>query len=234
LSRSVANSKITSVKKDIDAELENLKNNFEQRMDKQDSRISELIDIIHEMNRSIEDRMKTAILHTLAYKKSKVEEITHGKNYKPSDAPLADENGILPCGAKAISGGPLDRLHHVEITMQHMADVLDTIVEHIQCDPSARHLFHDDDEKSETPTIIVDQQKDEQTSSDDDVTMHQRDSSGVKRLYSDNKSPNRSRQIISDEADNHSTPNKSPPSKRERAIKGTSANPNHDRERRET
>jgi hypothetical protein len=94
LSRSVTNSKINSANKDIDAEIESLKNNFEQRMDKQDSRISELIEIIHEMNRSIEDRMKTAILHTLAYEKSKVEEITHGKIYKASDAPLADENGI--------------------------------------------------------------------------------------------------------------------------------------------
>jgi hypothetical protein len=108
LSRSVTNSKINSVKKDIDAEIESLKNNFKQRMDKQDSRISELIEIIHEMNQSIEDHMKTAILHTLAYEKSKVEEITHGKNYKPSNAPLADENGMLPCGIKAISGGPLD------------------------------------------------------------------------------------------------------------------------------
>jgi hypothetical protein len=62
--------------------------------------------------------------------------------------------------------------------MLHMADVLDTIVEHIQKDPSARYLFKDDD-KSETPTIIVNQQNDEQSSTDEDVTMHQRDSSGV-------------------------------------------------------
>jgi hypothetical protein len=111
------------------------------------------------MNLILEDRMKTAILHTLAYEKSKVEEIIHRKNYKPSDAPLVDENGMLPFGIKAISGGPLDRLHHVKITMHHMADVLDTIVEHIQKDPSAWHLFQDDDKKSETPMIIVDQKK---------------------------------------------------------------------------
>jgi hypothetical protein len=35
-----------------------------------------------------------------------------------------------------------------------MATVLDTIAEHLQKDPAARHLFLDDDEKSETPTII--------------------------------------------------------------------------------
>jgi hypothetical protein len=35
-----------------------------------------------------------------------------------------------------------------------MVSMLDTIVDHLQKDPSARHLFLDDDEKSETPTII--------------------------------------------------------------------------------
>jgi predicted DNA binding protein len=135
---------------------------------------------------------------------------------------------------KVTAGGPLDRLQHVEATMLHMADVLDTIVEHIQKDPSARHLFQDEDEKSETPTIIIDQQKDDQTSTDEDVTMRQRDSSGVKRLHSDNKSPQRSRQITSDETEFQSTPQKSPPPKRERSTKEPSADPDHDRERGET
>jgi hypothetical protein len=178
--------------------------------------------------------MKMAILHTLAYEKSKVEQITNGKNYKASNAPLADENGMLPCGIKATAGGPLDRLQHIKATMLHMADVLDTIVKHIQKDPSARYLFKDDDEKSETPTIIVDQQNDKQTSTDEDITMHQRDSSGVKRLFSNNKSPHCSKQITLDETENHATPQKSPPSKRERATKDPSAVPDHNRERRET
>jgi hypothetical protein len=233
LSRSVTNSKINSTSKDIDAEIASLKTNLEQRMDKQDARISELIDIIHEMNQNVEERMKTAILHTLAYEKSKIEEITHGQNYAPSDAPLADENGMLPCGAKAISGGPLDRLHHVEITIQHMADVLDTLVDHLSKDPSARHLFNEDDEKSETPTIIVDQQNDDTT--DNDVKMQPCVLGGVKRLYSPNRLPHRDRQVTSDEDENNLTPQKSPPSKRERATNEPSAKPdNVDRERGET
>jgi hypothetical protein len=232
LSRSVTNSKINSTTKDIDAEIASLRNNLEQRMDKQDSRISELIGIIHDMNQNIEERMKTAILHTLAYEKSKIEEITHGKNYAPSDAPLADENGMLPCGVKVISGGPLDRLHHVEITMQHMAAVLDTLVDHLEKDPSARHLFHDEDEKSETPTIIVDQQSDEINT--EDVTMQPRELGGVKRLYSHNRSPHRDRQLVSEDTSDNSTPQKSPPPKRERATDGPSAKPDQDRERGES
>jgi hypothetical protein len=227
LSRSATtNPSSQSLKKDIDAEIAELKSNLKDRMDNQDKRISELIKVIQTMNRDIKNRMTNAILHTLAYEKAKVEEITHGRNYTPADAPLADENGILPCGAKAMAGGPLDRLHHVEITVQHMAAVLDTIAEHLQKDPTARHLFDDDDDDgSETPMVIIDQQRDK--NSDNDVTMQTtRELSGIKRLHESGNSQIRPKTLPSDETSNNSSPQKSPPSKREKAtISPTSTKP---------
>jgi hypothetical protein len=67
LSRSLTNSKAQSSKTDIDWEIAELKNNLEQRMDRQDQRISELIKVIHTMNQDIEKQMASAVLHTLAY-----------------------------------------------------------------------------------------------------------------------------------------------------------------------
>jgi hypothetical protein len=73
-----------------------------------------------------------------------------------------------------------------------MASVLDTIAEHLQQDPAARHLFLDDeDEKSETPTIIENQPRQTNTTAtyaaqdeyDNDVPMQMiREYGGIKRL----------------------------------------------------
>jgi hypothetical protein len=123
--------------------------------------------------------MASAVIMALVREKEKVQEITHGRIYSVEEAPLADENGRLPYGPIAQSGGPLHRLHHVEVTVQHMATVLDTIAGHLQKDPAARHLFLDYDKKSETPTIIETRTKQttemnievEQDSDDTDVPM---------------------------------------------------------------
>jgi hypothetical protein len=240
LSRSLTNSKAQSSKTDIDREIAELKNNLEHRMDRQDQRISELIKVIHSMNQDIEKRMASAVLHTLAYEKSKVEEITHGRNYSAKDAPLANEDGILPCGVKVKAGGPLDRLHHVEITVQHMANVLDTIVEHFSKDPSARYLFNDDhsDDNSETATIIADQNKDDYSITDNDVQMKlTRELSGMKRLHDESGSPARTKNPSDENELSNSSPQKSPPSKREKAVQRTpSAKPDvrNSRERGES
>jgi hypothetical protein len=52
LSRSITNSKIQSFKKDIDNEIQELKTNFERQLDNQDKHITEMIDLIHTMNKS--------------------------------------------------------------------------------------------------------------------------------------------------------------------------------------
>jgi hypothetical protein len=153
LSRSITNSKMLNLKKDIDVEIRDMKGKLENRMDQQDQRISELLQLKHTMNNNLENKMAQAVILALVKEKTKVQELTHGRVYEPSEAPLADANGILPFGAKAQSGGPLDRLHHVEVTVQHMASVLDNIADHLQKDTAARHLFNED-ENSETSTIL--------------------------------------------------------------------------------
>jgi hypothetical protein len=224
LSRSVTNSKIQSFKIDIDNEIQELKTNLENRMDKQDQRIAEMIDLIHTMNKDIEDRMASAVITALVREKNKVQELTHGRIYDVAEAPLADESGRLPCGALAQSGGPLHRLHHVEVTVQHMVSVLDTIADHLQKDPSARHLFLDDDEKSETPTIIENQPTQAnirevattQEHHDKDVAMQMiQEYGGVKRLHGTHRSPSRNKNITDS---NSSSPQITPPPKRERAT----------------
>jgi hypothetical protein len=95
----------------------------------------------------------------LMREKQQVQELTHGAIYDVSQAPLADENGRLPFGIKDQAGGPLDRLHHVEVTVQQMATALDNIAEHLMRDPSAKYLFED-------ATIIID---DENQKIDSDV-----------------------------------------------------------------
>jgi hypothetical protein len=142
-----------NLKKDIDVEIRDMKGKLENRMDQQDQRISELLQLKHTMNNNLENKMAQAVILALVKEKTKVQELTHGRVYEPSEAPLADANGILPFGAKAQSGGPLDRLHHVEVTVQHMASVLDNIADHLQKDTAARHLFNED-ENSETSTIL--------------------------------------------------------------------------------
>jgi hypothetical protein len=99
--------------------------------------------------------------------------------------------GNLPYGGKVQLGGPLDHLHHIEVTVQQMASALDTILEHIQKDPTAKYLF--DDDSSETPTIIktplpITQKNqaiciDTPNTPDNDVQMTVKEQSGTKRQH---------------------------------------------------
>jgi hypothetical protein len=132
---------------DIDSELKKLKEDMEVRMQQQDDRISEVIHVMKSLNEDIEKRMTHALLAALSKEKEKVQEITLGAVYDASHAPLADDQGNLPYGGKVQLGGPLDRLHHVEVTIQQMANVLDTLAEHMmQKDPSVKKLFVTDDD----------------------------------------------------------------------------------------
>jgi hypothetical protein len=189
LSRSITNSKIINFKKDIDDKIKELKENLESRMTRQDQRIKDLIDVIHDMNKGLERRIASAVITTLVKEKAKVQELTHGRIHNASEASLADENWRLPFGPIAQSGGPLDLLHHVEVSVQHMVSVLDLIADHLQIDPTARHLFVDGDEKSEASTIIENQQEqptrteqqEEQEPTDNDVKMQMiREYGGIK------------------------------------------------------
>jgi hypothetical protein len=105
LSRSVTNSKMLNFKKDIDFEINELKTNLENRMDRQDQRIKDLIDVIHDMNKDLENQMASAVITTLVQEKARVQEITHGRTYSASEAPLANEENRLPFGPIAQSGG---------------------------------------------------------------------------------------------------------------------------------
>lgn len=240
LSRSMTNSKIQNIKKDIDSEIKELKEKLEIRMDQQDRRINDILQMMQAMNSDMETRMAQAVIMALVKEKSKVEELTHGRTFDPSEAPLADENGILPFGAKAQSGGPLHRLHHVEVTVQHMAAVLDTIADHLQQDPTARHLFPDDNRSETSTTLEADQcdttrneEQNDQSSIDQDVSMTMiREYGGIKRLHGTVKTPAK---MGKSDQENHESPNKSPPTKRERSDKKPSANPDGTaRERGET
>jgi hypothetical protein len=80
-----------------------------------------------------------------------------------------------------------------------MAAVLDTIAEHLQQQPAARHLFHDDD-RSETPTILElgqsetnrDAENDEKQHINHDVqTTMLQEYGGTKRLHGTAKLPSR-------------------------------------------
>jgi hypothetical protein len=181
------------------------------------------------MNSNMETRIAQAVILAMVKEKSKVQEFTHGRIYDPLEAPLADEKGILPFGEKVESSGPLHRLHHVEVTVQHMAAVLDTIAEHLQQQQAARYLFHDDD-GSETPTILElgqsetnrDIENEEKQHTDQDVPMTMlREYGGIKRLHGTAKSP--SRNNGSQEVD-PSSPQQTPPPKRERSDKNPPPN----------
>jgi hypothetical protein len=127
---------------DIDSELKKLKENLENRMQQQDDRISEIIHVMNSLNEDFKKRMTHVVLAALSREKEKVQEITLGEIYDKSHAPLADEQGNLPYGGKVQLGGPLDRLHHVEVTIQQMANVLDTLADHMmQKDPSVKNCL---------------------------------------------------------------------------------------------
>jgi hypothetical protein len=238
LSRSLTNSKIPSTPSNLDSELKALKNNLERRMDKQEEQMSEIVQVIKTMNEDFEKRMIHVVLAALSKEKEKVQEITHGRVYHASEAPLADESGNLPYGVKVQLGGPLDRLHHVEVTVQQMAAALDTILEHIQKDPTAKYLF--DEDSSETPTIIetplpITQQNqaisvDTPNTPDNDVQMTAKEQSGTKRQHAAESPP---RNCHGPDPNIQSSPNRSPPpKKRTETNQPPSANPDDaDRER---
>jgi hypothetical protein len=145
LSRSMTNSKISILKKDYEQELCALNERMEKRLEQQDKKLEETKNSINSMNEDMEIRMAQVVILAMVKEKAKVEELTHGRVYDKSLAPLADENGRLPGGAIAQSSGPLHRLHHVEVTVQHMSAVLDTIAEHLYANPESKHLFKKED-----------------------------------------------------------------------------------------
>jgi hypothetical protein len=204
-------------------------------MQKQEEQMSEIIQVIKAMNDDFEKRMVHVVLAALSKEKEKVQELTHGRVFHASDAPLADDAGNLPYGGKVQLGGPLDRLHHVEVTIVQMSNALDSILEHLQKDPTAKYLFKDED--SETPTIIENpitampqQQVNNTRASEnhyDDTEMIIKDQSGTKRQLPES-SPLKKK---SDDSTAHSSPNQSPPPKK-RSENPTSADPDAtDRER---
>jgi hypothetical protein len=219
LSRTLTNSSTPSKSRNIDSELQEIKNSLENRMDRQDEQISEIVQVIKTMNDDFEKRMIHVVLAALSREKEKVQELTHGRVYTAEEAPLADEEGNLPFGGKVQLGGPLDRLHHVEVTVQQMANALDTIADHlIQKDPTAKHLFQDDD--SEVATIIENETQPTSNfidlandSTHEDSHMVIREYSGSKRQLSSSTSPQKSH--IKDT--NQTSPRRSPPSKKERS-----------------
>jgi hypothetical protein len=224
--------------KDLDSELKEVKASLESRMNKQEEQMSELIQVAKRMNEDIEKRMAHAVLQVLVKEREQIQEITHGRVYHASEAPLADENGNLPYGGKVQLGGPLDRLHHVEVTVQQMANALDTILKHIQKDPMAKHLFKDSE--SETSTIIENQEREHPNTvapsksniniTDSDAHMTQRDFSGSKRQLT-HDSPEKNK--FGREPITISSPQRSPPPKKERSSESMnpSANPDDDWER---
>jgi hypothetical protein len=206
-------------------------------MEKQEEQMSEIVKVIKTMNEDFEQRMIHVVLAALSKEKEKVQEITHGKVYHASEAPLADDSGNLPYGGKVQLGGPLDRLHHVEVTVQQMASALDTILEHIQKDPTAKYLFADDD--SETSTIIENppsitqtvQEKvtDTPSTPDNDTKMTAKELSGIKRQHAIEPPVNNN---LEPDPNRQSSPNRSPPPKKRPEINHQpSANPDKDRER---
>jgi hypothetical protein len=194
---------------------------MEERLTRQEKQIREIQDILIKNAEEMETRVARAVITALMREKQQVQELTHGATYDVSHAPLADENGRLPFGVKAQAGGPLDRLHHVEVTVQQMATALDNIAEHLMQDPSAKYLFEDN--KSEDATIIIDV---ENQKIDSDVKMNMyHDISGVKRLHGTASPPAKQGNHAPTTAVTTS-PQRSPPPKREQTEdKKPPANP---------
>jgi hypothetical protein len=191
------------------------------------------------MNEDFEKRMIHVVLAALSKEKEKVQELTHGRVYHASEAPLADAESNLPYGGQVQLGGPLDRLHHVEVTVQQMANALDSILDHLQKDPTAKYLFQDDD--LETSTVIEnnnqarfdnDENDDSIDNSDNDVKMQAREYSGSKRQLSTDSPQNIKH---GPDPNKQSSPQRSPPPKKERSATQPSADPiSYDRERGQT
>jgi wobble nucleotide-excising tRNase len=80
LSRSMTNSKIQSLKKEIEHDMKEIKNSLERRIEQQEQQMSELTRIIKAMNEDMEQRMAYAVLAAIIKEKEKVQELTHGRS----------------------------------------------------------------------------------------------------------------------------------------------------------
>jgi hypothetical protein len=235
LARSVQNASNRVPDTNIDDEIKAIREEMDSRLSKQERQMSEIVQVIKQMNEDIEQRMAHAILAVLVKEKEKIQEITHGQVHDASHAPLADKDGNLPYGGKVQLGGPLDRLHHVEVTVQQMANALDTIADHlIQKDPSAKKLFITDDDsensnqESEETTPEFETKEQEEAylmhHYNNDVPMKMvREYSGTKRMLGRHSGV---RENPAETATVANSPQRSPPSKREKSSTVTSANPN--------
>lgn len=211
LSRSIENSKINNVKQVFENEIKEIKADMEQRFSRQEHQLKEIQQCLTNNSIAMETRIAKAVITAMMQEKEKVQIFTHGATYDAKQAPLADDNGQLPYGGTVQAGGPLDRLHHLEVTVQHMTQVLDSIAEHFQKDPNTRYLLEDDD--SEDTTIIENTRDD----SEDDVDMRMREFSGSKRSHDLDRSPNRKNVPVVSTKSHAQSPTRSPPPKRERA-----------------
>jgi hypothetical protein len=219
---------------DIDSEIKTLKDNMDSRMQQQDNQISEIIHVMKSLNEDFEKRMTHVVIAALSREKEKVQEITLGAIYDKSHAPLADEQGNLPYGGKVQLGGPLDRLHHVEVTIQQMASVLDTLADHMmQKDSSVKKLFVTEDDSDEDSDGLPPAENLEYASKEDDEYLNKfidndvpmkmiREISGQKRSLNQQTGAEVQNQIRSETT---SSPQRSPPTKREKPFSKPSANP---------
>jgi hypothetical protein len=133
----------------------------------------------------------------------------------------------------------------VEVTVQQMANALDTIAAHlIQKDPSAKKLFiTDDDSASDSNQTLEEEINFTSKEQEEKYLMHYHDNdvpmkmvkefSGTKRMLGRHPGVPE----LTDAADrNPTSPQRTPPPKREKSSNETSANPNEFtvRERGET
>jgi hypothetical protein len=221
LSRSTTNSKIANIKRNFEQEIREINTNMEKCLAQQDKQLQEIKQSISSMNEEMETRMAQAVILALVKEKHKVQELTHGQVYDKKMAPLADENGRLPGGAIVQSGGPLDRLHHVEVTVQQMSNVLDTIAAHLYRDPESKHLFKQPDRI--TGFLTEEEYLDNYI--DNDVPMMMIKESGIKRGLQRQLALSPSRSDMNDDLDKPPSPKSTPPPKRERSDSKPPAKP---------
>jgi hypothetical protein len=202
LSKSVTISKFTNFKKDLDSEIKAIRSDMEQQMNRQEKQLQALQQSIDAHSRNMEERVAMAVIKAMFKERQKVEEITMGPATLTQSAPLADESGRLPCGATVKAGGPLDRLHHVEITVLHMANILDDIATHLQMQTNASNLFSEEAIQNSMDTTLQQESK-----ADDMITREY----GGKRPPSE-RSPTRASNTYDE--DNPKTENQIHPSKR--------------------
>jgi hypothetical protein len=224
LSRSITNSKITNFKQEIKTKIQELKTTMSNRLAQQDQHLHEIKNSINNLTQDFESRMAVAVIEALMREKDKVQELTLGKTYGPDHAPLADKHGLLPGGVKARAGGPLDQLHHVKITVQRMATILESMIG--QQDLTARLLFAADEEESDMESEHMEDNNmatEIQYYTDGNIPKSILRESGSKRLHKSSRTkglPSKNHN-----PDNPPSPHQTPPPKRERSDSKPSAKP---------